>query len=304
MRFNLMFPMRAVKHFDRWIGDGDLAEVAVAVEEAGFDAIAMSEHPFPDREWLGNGGHHAFDPFAALGYLAGRTQRINLITYVLVAGYRHPYLSAKAVATLDTLSGGRVVVGMAAGYLKSEFEVLGADFDGRGATLEAAIPAMRAAWNGEDHDSERFPAHGHVMAPAPRTQGGPPIWIGGNSRAARRRAVELADGWMPIAQGAEMAAITRTPPLETIDDLGRQIGEMQQRRTELGKKPLDLAFAPFETALLRDGDVEEFGQAVAERLPDYEKAGVTWLTVEPASRSLDAFRRDVARLGELLVPGA
>ncbi|MFE4963824.1 LLM class F420-dependent oxidoreductase [Streptomyces sp. NPDC056660] len=304
MRFNLMFPMRAVKHYDRWIQGSDLGEVARIVEAAGFDGLSMSEHPYPDDAWLGNGGHHAFDPFVSLTFMAAHTTRVKLITYVLVPGYRHPYLSAKAIASLDSVSRGRLVVGLAAGYLRSEFEVLDADFARRGALLNAAIPAMRAAWAGTDHDDPDFPTHGHTMLPAPVQKGGPPIWIGGNSGAARRRAVTLGDGWLPMAQSAETAAITRTPALESIDELGALVSEAQTERSRNGVAPLDVAFAPFESHLLRSGDVDEFATAVRDRLPAYEAAGVTWITIEPASRSLDAFRRDVGRLGEVLVGAA
>jgi probable F420-dependent oxidoreductase len=304
MRFTLMFPMRAVKHYERWIGDADLGDVARLVEGAGFDAIAMTEHPYPDDAWLANGGHHSFDPFVSLSYMAAATSRIRLVTYVLVAGYRHPYLAAKAIASLDAVSRGRVTVGMAAGYLRSEFEVLGADFEGRGATLDAAIPAMRAAWSGSAHDGERFPAHGHTMLPAPVQPGGPPIWIGGNSGPARRRAVRLGNGWMPIAQTPEMAAITRTPPLETVEQLAAHVDAMQSERAAAGGARLDVAFAPFEKHRMAAGGAAGFAGALRRRLPAYADAGVTWLTIEPSSRSFAELREDVGHLSSLLLDAA
>jgi probable F420-dependent oxidoreductase len=301
MRFNLMFPMRAVKHYEQWRGGGDLASVARIAEEAGFDGFSMSEHPYPARSWLADGGHHAFDPFVSLSFAAAATQRIKLITYLLVAGYRNPYLAAKAVASLDLLSGGRMVVGMGAGYLAPEFDVLGADFSARGRTLEAAIPAMRAAWAGVDHPEPPFPSVGHSMLPAPAQQGGPPIWIGGNSAAARRRTVALADGWMPMGQTRAVAQITGTPALETVAELAAQVRAMQQQRSAAGTSPLDVSFVPFGSELLRGGDVDEFAGLVRGQFDAYVEAGVTWITIEPTSRSLDAFRRDVGRLGELLI---
>jgi probable F420-dependent oxidoreductase len=304
MRFTLMFPMRAVKHYETWRAGGDLGTVARLAEQAGFDGFAMSEHPFPEQGWLDSGGHHAFDPFVSLSYVAASTERMKLVTYVLVAGYRSPYLAAKSIASLDLLSRGRLVVGMGAGYLEPEFQVLGADFAGRGPILEEAIPAMRAAWAGADHPGPRFPAHGHRMLPAPARAGGPPIWIGGNSPAARRRAVTLADGWLPMAQSREVAGITGTPPLETVAELAGQIGTMRQKRSAAGQPPLDVSFAPFEAGLLRRGDAGDFADAVRKKLDAYAEAGVTWITVEPASRSLEAFRRDVGRIGDLLIAPA
>jgi probable F420-dependent oxidoreductase len=301
MLFNLMFPMRAIKHYDRWIQGSDLGEVARIVEAAGFDGLSVSEHPYPDHAWLGNGGHHAFDPFVSLTYMAAHTTRVKLITYVMVSGYRHPYLAAKAIASLDNVSRGRLIMGMAAGYLRSEFEVLGADFSRRGALLNAAIPAMRAAWADADHDSPDFPARGHTMLPAPAQKGGPPIWIGGNSPAARKRAITLGDGWMPMATSAEMAAIIRTPALGKMDELGALIADAQAERSKAGRDPLDVAFVPFEQPLLRSGDVDEFATTLKDQLAAYEAAGVTWITVEPASRSLDIFRQDVERLSSILI---
>lgn len=300
VRFALMFPMRAVKHYETWRGDGDIGTVARIAEEAGFDGFAMSDHPFPEENWLNTGGHHAFDPFVSLSYVAASTERLKLITYVLVSAYRNPYLSAKALASLDVLSRGRMIAGMGAGYLEPEFQVLGADFAGRGKALEAAIPAMRAAWSGQDHPGPEFASTGHRMLPAPVQPGGPPIWTGGNSAAARRRAVTLADGWMPMGQSKEVAEITKTPPLETVSELSTHIGEMQNRRAAAGLSPLDVTFAPFESDLLRR-DAGEFATRVRTTVDGYVEAGVTWLTVEPASRSLADFRRDVGQIGDLLL---
>ncbi|WP_216693608.1 LLM class F420-dependent oxidoreductase [Dietzia psychralcaliphila] len=301
LKFNLIFPMRAVKHYRTWIGDSSLGEVARLVEDCGFDGLAMSEHPYPDREWLANGGHHAFDPFVSLSMAAEATSRIRLITYIMVAGYRNPYLGAKAAASLDLLSGGRLTLGMGAGYLKTEFEALGADFARRGKLFDESIAAMRAAWSGVEHDGPEFGVHNHVSLPLPVTEGGPPIWIGGNSRAARRRVTQCADGWMPIGQSAQMAGITKTPPLEDIESLARQIGELNKDRADLGKEEIDVSFVPFEKDMLASGDSAEFCSALAPNLDAYREAGVTWISVEPASRSLVDFRKDVELLSEKLI---
>ncbi|GAB86631.1 LLM class F420-dependent oxidoreductase [Gordonia rubripertincta] len=301
VKFNLMFPMRAVKHYRDWIGDGSLGEVARCAEDAGFDGFSMSEHPYPDREWLANGGHHAFDPFVSLSMAAQATKNIRLITYLMVVGYRSPYLGAKAVASLDLLSGGRVTLGLGAGYLESEFAALGADYARRGKLFDEGIDAMRATWRGEEHDGPAFGVSGHIALPLPLTDGGPPIWIGGNSRAARRRVTEKADGWMPIAQKAEMAAITKTPPLEDIESLGIQISGQNKRRAELGKPDIDVSFVPFESDALRSGGATEFVARVAPKLAAYEDAGVTWITIEPTSRSFSDLKADLAVISEGLI---
>src|SRR5271168_2842828 len=114
----MQFPTRAVKHFDRWIGEGHFTDVARLSEDAGFDAFGMTDHPFPEDSWLAHGGHHAFDPFVSLSFVAAVTKKIKLLTDILVAGYRNPFISASAIAALDKLSGGRAIIGMAAGYQK------------------------------------------------------------------------------------------------------------------------------------------------------------------------------------------
>jgi probable F420-dependent oxidoreductase len=301
VRYNLMFPMRAVKHWNRWCEGASIADIARLVEDAGFDAFSMSEHPYPDKEWLANGGHHAFDPFVSLSFAAAATTRIRLITYILVSGYRSPYLTAKAAASFDLLSGGRFTLGTGAGYLKSEFEALGADFERRGALLDEAITAWKATWAGADHDGPEFAVAGHLALPPPLADGGPPIWIGGNGAAAQRRVIEVADGWMPMAASGEMATITRARPLEDIDTLGDWIGTINKRRAELGRTPADIAFVPFEAGLLASGDCAAFSAAVQPQLDAYAAAGVTWVTVEPASRSFTDFRTDVDVLASQLI---
>ncbi|MCW2515034.1 MAG: hypothetical protein JWR11_4076 [Mycobacterium sp.] len=301
MRYNLMFPMRAVKHWNRWCEGASIGDIARLVEDAGFDAFSMSEHPYPDKEWLANGGHHAFDPFVSLSFAAAATTRIRLMTYILVSGYRNPFLTAKGAASLDLLSGGRFTLGTGAGYLKSEFEALGADFERRGALLDEAIAAWKATWAGTDHDGPEFGISGHLALPHPLTDGGPPIWIGGNGAAAQRRVVEVADGWMPMAASGEMAAITRSRPLEDIDTLGEWIATVNKRRADLGRDAADVAFVPFEADLLASGDSAAFCAATQPRLDAYAGAGVTWITIEPTSRSFTDLRTDLDVLASQLL---
>ncbi|WP_396903580.1 LLM class F420-dependent oxidoreductase [Mycolicibacterium phlei] len=301
MRFNLMFPMRAVKHWETWREGATLAEVARVAEQAGFDGFSMSEHPYPDKGWLATGGHHAFDPMVSLSFAAAATTRLRVMTCILVSGYRNPYLTAKAAASLDVLSGGRFTLGTGVGYLKSEFEALGADFTRRGTLLDEAITAWKATWRGEEHRGPAFGVSGHVALPLPVTPGGPPIWIGGNGAAAQRRVVEVADGWMPMAASGEMAAITRSQPLEDIDTLAEWIAAVNKRRADLGRGPADVSFVPFESGSLRSGDCAAFCAAVRPRLDPYAEAGVTWITIEPASRSFSDFRTDVELIASQLI---
>lgn len=287
-----------VHSIDNWPGGLDaaaLADLAVAAEEAGFDAIAMTDHPFPSDAWLASGGHHSLDPFVALGYVAARTRRIRLITNLVVAAYRNPYLTAKAAATVDVLSGGRLVLGMGAGYLAAEFAVLGAEHDGRGPRFDASIAAIRAAWTGESVQAEGpFPAAGHTALPRPLQRPGPPIWIGGNSRAARRRAARLGDGWMPFQQPPEQAAVTGTDPLTTLEDLALHVAELGRLRTGSGRaEPLDVCFAP-----RRVGSAAAMVSFLDSSGPACVEAGVTWLSWPCTARSLPECLAAIEEVGK------
>ena len=125
-----------------------IGEMARALEAAGFDAGYATEHPFPPDAWLASGGHHALDPFVSLGAAAAATERLRLHTNVLVLPYRNPFLAAKAIASLDVVSGGRAIVGVAAGYLEGEYQALGADFAARNDVADDALRAMKRAWSG------------------------------------------------------------------------------------------------------------------------------------------------------------
>src|SRR3954453_7607184 len=176
MRFTVGLPVDHVDHVDEFVTGPAIAEMAAAAETAGFDAVYVTDHPAADVQWLEGGGHHALEPLIGLAFAAASTTTIKLQTHVYVAAYRNPFLAAKGVATLDALSGGRVLLGVAAGYLRPEFDVLGADFDHRNDVLDEALAGMRAAWTGESvsFKGQFFAAEGHTMQPAPLQPGGPP----------------------------------------------------------------------------------------------------------------------------------
>jgi probable F420-dependent oxidoreductase len=298
MKFNYQFPLKAVERWDTWSEGHQIAELAVAAEEAGFDMVSSTDHPYPDAKWLKGGGHQDFDLFTTLAFMAAKTSRIRLLTYVMIAGYRNPYLAARAAATLDYMSEGRLTLGMGAGYLKEEFDVLGASFEDRGKRFDAGILAMRNAWKGEvaDYDDEFFPAHGVVMTPTPKQQGGPPVWIGGNSKAALRRVATLAQGWMPFEQAPEMAKITRTPALGSVEEVVDAIGQVKQMRSDHGNsEPFDICFAPSGAK-----DIEGKVQFMVDNVPHYEKAGVTYISYDARARSWTDALREIELMGPVL----
>ena len=216
-----------------------LAAFVRAAEEAGFDAVAFTEHPAPSLKWLQAGGHESLDPLTALAFAAAVTSRIQLMTYLLVLPYRNPLITAKMIATVDLLSQGRLVVGAGGGYLRSEFFALGVDFEERGALLDEAIDVIRALWAGESlsFEGRHFDARDQVSRPAPAQRPHPPIWIGGNGKNARRRVARAADGWMPLLVSEEVASTTRMPALATVAQLAEAIRELHEMLTDAGRDP-------------------------------------------------------------------
>jgi probable F420-dependent oxidoreductase len=191
---------------------GPLHEVAAAAERSGFDGFSLTEHPVPGARWLAGGGHQSLDPLVALAYVAAATERLQLLTHLVVAPYRNPFLLAKAAATVDRLSGGRLILGLGAGYQKSEFYALGVDMQERNALFGEALDVLPLHWSGKpfSYSGRHFDAREVIALPRP-VQDPIPVWIGGNSKLSRRRAAERAQGWMPMSGPPELSVTAREP---------------------------------------------------------------------------------------------
>lgn len=189
-----------------WERDGvvdDIAEIAAVADELGFAYLTCPEHVIvPEADADGRGSVY-WDPVATLAFLAARTSRIRLVTAVVVLGYHHPLQLAKSYGTLDRLSGGRLVLGVGVGSLAAEFELLGAPFADRGARADDALRALRASLstNRPSHSGEFYSFDSVVLDPC-AVQPRVPIWVGGRTRRSLRRAVQLADGWIPFGLSA------------------------------------------------------------------------------------------------------
>lgn len=243
MLISLGLPTHRVDPITEFVAPQAIAQVCQAAEQAGFGAVFVTDHPFPPDHWLTAGGHHCLDPFVTLTYAAAVTTRLRLQTNLLVAPYRNPYLVAKAAASLDLVSGGRLTLGLGAGYLEDEFRVLGVDIDARNDLFDAAIPAITAAWSGQS--VEPFSGTTYTMLPRPVQRPRPPIWIGGNSRRAIRRAVDCGDGWVPMPAPSRAAGPLRTAALESLADLRERLAYADQYAEQVGRtRPLDLAMMP------------------------------------------------------------
>ncbi|MGW0900486.1 TIGR03619 family F420-dependent LLM class oxidoreductase, partial [Streptomyces goshikiensis] len=197
----------------------DLAEVARAADRAGFGYLATCDHVAIPRRLAGPMSTVWYDPVATLSFLAGITERVRLLSHVAIVGLRHPLISAKQYATLDHLSGGRLILGVGAGHVQEEFEVLGVDFARRGALLDETLDALRAALGPEEYpefEGELFAFRDLGQLPRP-AQPRIPVWVGGSSPAAVRRAAIRGDGWLP--QG---------DPREQIPAQVARIGELRR----------------------------------------------------------------------------
>ncbi|MCV7066161.1 TIGR03619 family F420-dependent LLM class oxidoreductase [Mycolicibacterium houstonense] len=180
-------------------GIADLARIASAADGLGFDYLTCSEHvAVPSTEAAVRGAVY-WDPLATLGFLAAHTRRIRLATSVVVLGYHHPLEIAKRYGTLDKVSSGRLVLGVGIGSLKAEFELIGAPWEQRAARADDALRAVRVSlssaascYRGPFYDYQDMTVLPHAE------QHRVPIWVGGRSFGSLRRAIGLADGWMPF----------------------------------------------------------------------------------------------------------
>jgi probable F420-dependent oxidoreductase len=202
--WGLQLPIQAQSTLfvEPWEADataGDLVAVAQAADRAGALYVGVCEHIAIPRPYDASMGTTWYHPFVTLGFLAAATERVRLLSHVIALPYHHPLEVAKAFTTLDRLSGGRAIAGVGAGHVEPEFALLGADFAGRGSWVERSLPALRAALDDEypalpDGDWGLDGSAG--VAPRP-VQASVPIWVGGSSPVAVRRAAQYGDGWLP-----------------------------------------------------------------------------------------------------------
>lgn len=180
-------------------GPEEMRRIAVALDQAGFFYLGVSDHVAVPRDLAPTMSTIWYDPIATLGFLAAATQRIRLLSYVYVLPYRHPLVAAKSFATLDCLSSGRAIVGVGAGHVEREFAALGIDFKRRGKLLDEGLDLLEQALLEEypSHDGPAYPVRDLGQQPRPLQRPRPPIWVGGSTPAALRRAAERGDGWLP-----------------------------------------------------------------------------------------------------------
>jgi len=281
-------------------GPAAVIRLAQSIERIGYDHIDVFDHvvmgvPIEGRpKGPYNPGMPILEAFMALSYLAAVTSRVTLGTEVLVLPQRQPALVAKQVSTLDTLSGGRVRLGVGVGWQESEYEALGEDFQTRGARMDEAIRLLRAYWSFAEvsFESAHYRTVAMSMEPKPPQGGRLPIWIGGNSEPAYRRVGRLGDGW--LASRVEDEAGAR-----------HAIGAIRRHAEEAGRDPAAIGLQSMVAPPPRDAAGKGFyanHDAVLARVAALKAMGFGWVTInataifQAGSRSVEAISDELARL--------
>lgn len=236
MRFGLSLP-----HFQRVASPDAIQRVAQRAEQLGYDGIWVSDRIVIPVSAVGRFGSMFYEPLTVLGFAAACTSRVRLGTTVIILPYRNPLVTAKVLSTLDVLSGGRVTAGMAVGWTEDEFKALGVPFQERGALSDEYIAAFKALWTQDKPAFQgRYVRFDNIaFEPKPVQKPHIPIWVGGNSKRAIRRAVALGDGWHP------------TRPLA--EEVKAGVAYLQEVCEQRGRDPKSLTIAVREPLKFYDG---------------------------------------------------
>jgi probable F420-dependent oxidoreductase len=278
-------------------GPAEIGKIARTADESGFFYIAVCDHTFIPRRLAKAMSTTWYDTVATLGWLAGITSRVRLMSHVYIASLRHPLRAAKEFSTLDVLSGGRLIIGVGAGHVLEEFELLGPEFSDRGKALDESIDGIVAALVEEfpELPGPRWPASGLGISPRPVQRPRPPIWVGGSSKPALRRAASRGDGWLP--QTAKRSELTT------------QVGELLEFRKELADgAPIAIGalagtfYVGEPSWELPRGTVSGSPEKIAEDLAEVVGLGVSHLQLRFPSRSVEEMCDQMAAFGEQVGP--
>jgi probable F420-dependent oxidoreductase len=293
----------------------DTARHAKQSEEYGFDFVGAGEHVMRD------------DPsgptqlaLSALAVAAGATERVSLLSSIVIAPLHHPVLLAKEAAVVDLASGGRLVLGIGvAGEFPTEFEAMDIPLNQRGTRTDEAIEVARAIWGGPDasHHGKRFNFDGFTLSPPTHSPGGPPIWVGGRGEPAMERAVRAGDGWLPYLFTPSQYARGAGQVREMLEKAGRgdeaDFGYGLHLMTALGsthEEALASAARGLADAYRYSGSYEDLAERyvllgppeeAAERINEFREAGaghilLSWVT------PFDQIDDQISIAGEGLLP--
>jgi probable F420-dependent oxidoreductase len=267
-----------------------------------------SPYPYaPSGRFAGDWTNGYLEPLALMGVLAGLTSRVKLGTSVLVVPYRNPVVTAKMLATLDVMSGGRLILGAGVGWMREEFETVQAPpFEARGKVTDEYLRLMREMWTKEPVQFTgayyRLPSVSAL--PKPRQKGGIPIWIGGHTDVALRRTGELADAWHPI--GMRPPAMLHPPEyaekVQAIHRWAEKAGRDPRDITLSLRVPLELAPARGKTAVSDQPGFRGTAADVIGHIKSYQALGVTHFVFDLAPADLRGQLAMMERFAEEVRP--
>jgi probable F420-dependent oxidoreductase len=304
MEFGCVFPNRGPM-----ATPANLGRVAEKAEALGYDTVWFSDHlviptevksfyPYdPSGRMPFNPSEPYWEPLTVIGYVAGRTSRLRLGTSVLILPYRNPVVTAKMLATLDVLSNGRITLGAGVGWMEEEFKALGLDtYSRRGAYSDECIRIFRELWT---KDNPSFQGEFHQFSnircePRPVQPGGIPIWIGGHTPQAIRRAARLGDGWQPLVQRPP----ADLPPAE----MQEKIAQLRAIARQAGRDPQRITLAMGSSIQFTDGPIAGPRSLftgtpvqIVETLRRYQELGIQNFRCDFPSPSIDGLLRAMER---------
>ena len=298
MRFGVAIPSYRVPDDPSYIADA-----AQAAENLGYDSIWLADHLAVPEDYLDYLGPQWYEPVVTASFLAAKTRRVKIGWDVLIIPYRNPLILAKMVATLDSLCEGRVIFAGAAGYVEGEFAGLGLDFHQRGRMTDEYLRIYRELWTQEDpaFEGDYFSFSEVKSSPKPSQKPHPPVWIGGHSGAAIRRAALLGDGWHPLHPSAE--------------EMRRGIATIKALRERHGLGEFIVSYSCSQVVMTDVVDLPDLPQRMAEspfratrdeligRFTELGEAGVEHATVrfphhllgrDSLLKAMEIFQQDVA----------
>jgi probable F420-dependent oxidoreductase len=304
MEFGCVFPNRGPM-----ATPANLGRVAEKAEALGYDTVWFSDHlviptevksfyPYdPNGKMPFNPAEPYWEPLTVIGYVAGRTSRLRLGTSVLILPYRNPVVTAKMLATLDVLSNGRITLGAGVGWMEEEFKALGLDtYSRRGAYSDECIRIFRELWSKENPSFQgEFHQFSNIRCePRPVQLGGIPIWIGGHTPQAIRRAARLGDGWQPLVQRPP----ADLPPAE----MQEKIAQLRAFARQAGRDPQRITLAMGSSIQFADGPIagphslfSGTPVQIVETLRRYQELGIQNFRCDFPSSSIDGLLQAMER---------
>ncbi len=281
MKFGVMLP-----HYRQMAGTEAIARVALEAEDMGYDSVWVSDHivvPDEDVERFGKG---YYDLFSVLAYVAAITQRVSLGTSIFIIPLRNPLHAAQIAATVDQLSGGRLILGVGAGSAEPEYQAMGVPWNERGAIFDEALSVLKHVWtvDSPNFQGSYFNFSGINSFPQPMQQPHPPLWVGGGSRRSIRRAAEFGDAWHPTRPSFQLLE-EGIPRLRRLAERAGRDPDSIQIAARHPMKIMERTPAPTTATAPSVGapavwPLVDTAERVAETVNRFQEAGVSHLVMD------------------------